>query len=89
MALGAQRGAVVRMILAETGVLIGIGMAIGVPVSLVSARVVQSKLFGLKPADPLTLAGALGVMLLVAAVAGYIPARRASRVDPLVALRYE
>jgi predicted permease len=89
MALGAQRAAVVRMILAETGVLIGIGLAIGVPVSLVSARVVQSKLFGLKPADPLTLAGALGVMLLVAAVAGYIPARRASRVDPLVALRYE
>jgi predicted permease len=89
MALGAQRGAVVRMILAETGLLIGIGLAVGVPASLACARIVQSKLFGLKPADPLTLGCALLVMLLVAAIAAYIPARRASRVDPLVALRYE
>jgi predicted permease len=89
MALGAQRRAVTGMILRETGFLIVIGVAAGVPASLACGRLLQSTLFGLKPADPITLAGALGVMLLVAAVAGYLPARRASRVDPLVALRHE
>jgi predicted permease len=89
MALGAQRGSVVGMILRQTGILIAIGLAAGVPASLACARLVRSTLFGLKPADPLTLACALGVMLVVAAVSGYLPPRRASRVDPLVALRHE
>jgi len=89
MALGAQRGTVVRMVLRETAVLIAIGLAAGVPASLACARLIQSKLFGLKPADPVTLAAALGIMIAVAVVSGYLPARRASRVDPLVALRYE
>jgi predicted permease len=89
MALGAERGAVVRMILRETALLIVIGLAIGIPASLACARLVQSKLFGLKPADPLTLVGALVIMILVAVASGYLPARRASRVDPLIALRYE
>jgi predicted permease len=89
MALGAERGAVVRMVLRETAVLIAIGLAAGVPASLASARLIQSKLFGLKAADPVTLAAALGIMIVVAIAAGYLPARRASRVDPLIALRYE
>ena len=89
MALGAERGAVIRMVLKETAVLIVIGLAAGVPASLACARFVQSKLFGLKAADPLTLAAALGIMIAVAAASGYLPARRASRVDPLIALRYE
>ncbi len=89
MALGAERGAVVRMVLRETAVLIAIGLAVGVPASLVSARLIQSKLFGLKPADPLTLGAAVGIMVAVAVISGYLPARRASRVDPLIALRYE
>jgi predicted permease len=89
MALGAQRGAVARLVLRETGILIAVGLAIGVPASLAAARLVRSTLFGLQPADPVTLACALGVMVLVAAVAGYLPAHRASRVDPLIALRYE
>jgi predicted permease len=89
MALGAERGTVVRMILRETGVLIAIGLAAGVPASLACARLVQSKLFGLKAADPLTLGAAVGIMLAVAILSGYLPARRASRVDPLVALRHE
>ena len=80
---------VVRMVLRETAVLIAIGLAAGVPASLACARLIQSKLFGLKPADPVTLAAALGIMIAVALASGYLPARRASRVDPLIALRYE
>jgi predicted permease len=89
MALGAARTNVVRMILRETVVLIAAGLVVGVPGALACAHLVQSKLFGLKPADPLTLAVALGVLSAVAFLAGYLPARRASQVDPLVALRYE
>jgi predicted permease len=89
MALGAERGTVVRMVLRETAVLIVIGLAAGVPASLACARLIQSKLFGLKPADPVTLGAALGIMIVVAIASSYLPARRASRVDPLIALRYE
>ena len=89
MALGAQGGSVVRMILRETLVLIAIGLVIGIPASLACARFIQSKLFGLKPADPLTLAIVLGVLAAVALASGWLPARRAAKVDPLVALRYE
>jgi predicted permease len=89
MALGAERGAVIRMVLRETAILILIGLAIGVPASLACARFVESKLFGLKAADPVTLAAALGIMIVVAVASGYLPARRASKVDPLIALRYE
>jgi predicted permease len=89
MALGAERSRVIGMILRETAILVVIGLAVGVPASLASARLIQSKLFGLQPADPLTLAVALGIMIAVAAASGYLPARRASKVDPLVALRYE
>jgi predicted permease len=89
MALGAQRSRVTTMILRETAVLIFIGLAVGIPASLASARLIQSKLFGLKAADPVTLAAALGIMIGVAVVSGYLPAYRASRVDPLIALRHE
>jgi len=89
MALGAERSRVVGMILRETAVLLLIGLAVGVPASLVCARLIESKLYGLKPADPFTLAAALGIMTAVAVASGYLPARRASKVDPLIALRYE
>jgi hypothetical protein len=81
------------VILRETGILIVIGLAAGVPASLACARLVQSTLFGLKPADPLTLGCALGVMLLVAAVSSYLPARRghpcrsAGRAPPRIAIK--
>jgi predicted permease len=89
MALGAQQGRVVGMILRETAILLVAGLVIGVPATLGCARFVESKLYGLKPADPLTLIAAIGILILVAVVAGYVPARRAARVDPLEALRYE
>ena len=89
MALGARGGNIAWMILRETLVLILIGLVIGVPAALFAARLISSQLFGLQAADPAALIGAAVVLTLVALVAGYFPARRASRVNPLNALRYE
>ena len=89
MALGAERRDIIWMILRETLILVAIGMAIGVPAALGAAKLISSQLFGLNPSDPVTLLTAVVLLTLVAALAGYLPARRASRVDPLVALRYE
>jgi len=66
-----------------------IGIAIGVPVALAGTRLVRSMLFGLGFADPIVIISAAALLALVAALAGFLPARRASRVDPMVALRYE
>ena len=89
MALGAQRGDVMRQVLIESMVLVAIGIAIGVAGSLGAGRFVSTLLFGLAPTDVLTIATATGVMVLVSALAGFLPARRASKVDPMVALRYD
>ena len=89
MALGAERRDIIWMILRETLILVAIGMAIGVPAALGAAKLISSQLFGLNPSDPVTLLTAVVLLTLVAALAGYLPARRASRDDPLVALRYE
>jgi predicted permease len=89
MALGAQRGAVVWMVLRRVLLLSSVGLAISVPAALSASRLVKSFLFGTQPNDPGTLVLA-GVVLLAAAIlAGYAPARRASRIDPLAALRQE
>jgi len=89
MALGAERRDVLWLILREALLLVSIGVAIGLPAVFAATRLVSSLLFGLKPADPVSLSAAIILMFVVAAMAGYIPARRATKVDPMVALRYE
>ncbi len=89
MALGAQRKGVVSLILKGGIRLVLIGIALGVPAAWLSSRWVASMLFGLTPTDPSTLAGAILILAAAAQFAAYIPARRASRLDPLTALRHD
>ena len=89
LALGAQRATVLRMILRETLVLMLIGVAIGLPCALAATHLIAHMLFGVTPYDPLTLVTVSCGLLAVGGIAGYIPARRAMNVDPMVALRYE
>jgi macrolide transport system ATP-binding/permease protein len=89
MALGAGRGTVIRMMLRDVCVLAVAGLAIGAAAALPATRLIESFLFQTKPNDPRALAVAAALLLLAALAAGYGPARRASRVDPLVALRHE
>ena len=89
MATGAQRFDILRMVLAETLGIAALGVAIGLPISIAATRLLEAQLFAISPSDPLTLVIAIGVMFAVALVAGYLPARRAARLDPVRALRYE
>ncbi len=88
MALGAQSSKVLTLILREAVVLVLIGVAVGLPMVFAATRFASSMLFGLTPTDPLSLSLAAVLLCAVALFAGYIPARRATKVDPLVALRY-
>jgi putative ABC transport system permease protein len=89
MALGADRRDVVRMILREAATLVGIGLVVGVGASLAAAQAAKALLFGLTPNDPATLVMAALGLGAVALVASYVPARRASRLEPTIALREE
>jgi len=89
MALGAQRRDVLWQVLRETMLLVAIGLIIGLPAAVALTRLIRNQLFGLKPTDPFIISVATLVLVVVAVSAGYLPARRASRVDPMVALRYE
>ena len=89
MALGAQRHDVLRLVMRESMLLVIIGVAAGLAIALFAGRFVATLLYGVPPTDALALALAIFVMIVVSAIAGYIPARRASRVDPMVALHYE
>jgi len=89
MALGAQPANVLRMVIREGMLLAGAGVAIGIGGALALGRVLQNLLFEIKPTDPTTFAAVAILLLLVALLACYIPARRAMRVDPMIALRYE
>jgi predicted permease len=89
MALGAERGRISRMVLKEVLVLCAVGLAIGLAAAYETTAFVKSFLFGLKPDDPYVLLVSLLVLVACASLAGYLPARRASRVDPMTALRHE
>jgi ABC-type antimicrobial peptide transport system permease subunit len=89
MALGAMTGNVVWLVMREVLFLAGLGVAIGLPVAFAVTRLVGSQLYGIESYDPFTIAGATLGLLAIAAVSGYIPARRATHIDPIKALRYE
>jgi predicted permease len=89
MALGAQRSRVVWMILREVVLLAAVGLAISVPTALAASKLVESFLFGMKPNDPAALIASALTLVAAAILAGYLPARNASRIDPMVALRHE
>ena len=89
MALGAQRGQVMRQVLRESMGLVAVGVALGLVGAIGAGQLLSTILFGLSPSDPLTIGAAALLMVGVSAMAGFLPARRASRVDPMVALRYD
>lgn len=89
MALGANAGSVVWLVMREVLLLFGIGLAIGLPAAIALGRFVSTQLYGVKANDPVVAGLAILALVLVASLAGLIPAQRASRIDPLIALRYE
>lgn len=89
MALGAGHGDVLRLVMRHAGALIGTGTALGILLAFAGTRLMASLLYGVAPRDPLTFAGVVVVLVSIALIACYIPARRAMRVEPMVALRYE
>jgi len=89
MALGAQRGSVLKMILQEAGILVLVGVVIGIPSAILASRLFSAMLFGLKGTDPVSMLLVIAVLLVITLLASYIPARRATKVDPMIALRYE
>jgi ABC-type antimicrobial peptide transport system permease subunit len=89
MALGAQRSSVYQLIMKEAGWLVGAGIVAGLLCSIAAATLIRGLLFGVRTWDAATLAAVSAVLAIAAMLASYIPARRAARVDPMVALRYE
>ena len=89
VALGASRPQILAMVVRETLTLAGIGLAFGIPTSLAASRLLGHLLFGVSASDPITLGAVALCLAVVAIAAGYVPARRAIRIDPLQALRHE
>jgi ABC-type antimicrobial peptide transport system permease subunit len=89
MALGAQPRAILGMVFRDTSILVLAGLAVGLPAAFGATRLISSQLYGVGSADPLSFAAAIIILAAVSALAGFLPARRAARVDPIVALRYE
>jgi len=89
MALGADAGSILRLIMRDVFSVVAVGVVGGLGISLIATRVLQQILFGLGPRDPVTMIAAVSLLSLVALIAGYVPGRRATKVDPMVALRHE
>jgi ABC-type antimicrobial peptide transport system permease subunit len=89
MAIGAERGDIGRLIIGRSLVSVGLGLVVGLAVSFALTELVRSLLFGVEPTDPATLAGGAGVIVAAALAAAYIPARRATQIEPVTALRHE
>ena len=89
LALGAQPGSVIWLVMREVLVLLAIGLAVGVPAAIGLGRFVASQLYGIEPHDPSVAGLTVALLTIVSAAAGLIPAHRASRIDPILALRYE
>jgi ABC-type antimicrobial peptide transport system permease subunit len=89
IAIGASRGDVRWLVMREIVLLVAIGTAVGIPVTLAGSRLVANMLFGMSGVNWISLAASVAGLLLVGLIAGYLPAQRASRVDPMVSLRYE
>jgi predicted permease len=89
LAMGARAGDVLKMVIAEAGWMVGIGVTIGVALGLGAAKAASTLLFGLEPTDPATLASAMALLISIGLLASYLPARRASRLDPMTTLRQE
>jgi ABC-type antimicrobial peptide transport system permease subunit len=89
IALGAQKRDILQLVFREVVLLVAIGLTVGLAAALASTRLISSVLFGVTAADPLVIAFAVGVVVAVATIAGYPPARRASQTDPVSVLRYE
>ncbi len=89
MALGAQAGSVIWLVMRDVLLLLVLGLAVGIPAAIGLGRFVATQLYGIKANDPSIAGASMIVLIVVAALAGFIPARRASRIDPILALRYE
>ena len=89
MALGASRAQAARIVLVDTMRLLVIGIGIGLPLAIAASRFIRSELYGLNADDPVSLALAVSVLTITAVGAAYLPARRAARIEPMVALRTE
>jgi ABC-type antimicrobial peptide transport system permease subunit len=89
LAPGAPPDAVLRLVMRESMALVGAGIVLGLGTAMAASRLIGNLLFGVAAVDPMSMTTAVVVMVLLSAFAGYLPARRASRVDPIVALRYE
>jgi ABC-type antimicrobial peptide transport system permease subunit len=89
LALGSPRGVVIWLVMSEVLLLLSIGLAIGIPAAMASGSFVASQLYGIEPRDPWIAGSTVALLTIVSAAAGLIPAHRASRIDPILALRHE